>query len=83
MNCTSVARLATAIRRLEIRGAPALGVAGAYGVALAAVTSSKTQWDAFTADVRREAELLRATRPTAVNLGWGIDRVLTKSAGDR
>ncbi|MFA5221310.1 MAG: S-methyl-5-thioribose-1-phosphate isomerase [Methanoregula sp.] len=78
VECTSVDRLATAIRRLEIRGAPALGVAGAYGVALAAVTSSRTGWDAFWADVRRDAELLRATRPTAVNLGWGIDRVLTR-----
>ncbi|MEN6444039.1 MAG: S-methyl-5-thioribose-1-phosphate isomerase [Methanoregula sp.] len=78
VECTSVDRLATAIRRLEIRGAPALGVAGAYGVALAAVTSFRTGWDAFWADVRRDAELLRATRPTAVNLGWGIDRVLTR-----
>jgi methylthioribose-1-phosphate isomerase len=84
VDCTSVARLATAIRRLEIRGAPALGVAGAYGVALAAVTSSKTKHVAFMANVRRDAELLRATRPTAVNLGWGIDRVLArlKEVGD-
>jgi methylthioribose-1-phosphate isomerase len=78
VDCTSVARLATAIRRLEIRGAPALGVAGAYGVALAAITSPKKEWDAFIADVCREAKLLRATRPTAVNLGWGIDQVLTR-----
>ena len=78
VDCTSVDRLATAIRRLEIRGAPALGVAGAYGVALAAVTSPKPGWDAFRADIRKDAELLRATRPTAVNLGWGIDRVLVQ-----
>jgi len=78
VGCTSVERLATAIRRLEIRGAPALGVAGGYGVALAALTCQKTAIPEFRADVRRNAELLRATRPTAINLGWGIDRVLAK-----
>jgi len=62
VECRSIARLAKAIRRLEIRGAPALGVAGV-------------------SDVQRDAETLRITRPTAVNLGWGIDRVLEKIAG--
>jgi len=76
IECRDIDRLATAIRRLEIRGAPALGVAGAYGVALAARTSSQTELNAHMADVRKAAELLRSTRPTAINLGWGIDRVL-------
>jgi methylthioribose-1-phosphate isomerase len=74
--CNSVERLAAAIRRLEIRGAPALGAAGGYGVALAASRATKTDQDAFFHEIRSAAELLRATRPTAVNLGWGIDRVL-------
>jgi methylthioribose-1-phosphate isomerase len=69
-----------AIRRLEIRGAPALGVAGAYGVALAAQVCPKKNLDAFLSEVSRDAEILRFTRPTAVNLGWGIDRVLQKIA---
>jgi methylthioribose-1-phosphate isomerase len=77
VQCESVDRLAEAIRRLEIRGAPALGVAGAYGVALAAERSTSTSFAGFLSDVSRAAEHLRATRPTAVNLGWGIDRVIS------
>lgn len=74
--CTDVERLAVAIRRLEVRGAPALGIAGAYGVALAAMTSTETDYSTFVAGVAEAAAYLRATRPTAVNLGWGIDRTL-------
>jgi methylthioribose-1-phosphate isomerase len=76
VKCRSVPRLITAIRRLEIRGAPALGVAGAFGVALSATLCRESVPGEFLASVTRDAELLRATRPTAVNLGWGIDRVL-------
>jgi len=83
IECRDINRLATAIRRLEIRGAPALGVAGAYGVALAARTSSQTNSRALLNDVRKAAELLRSTRPTAINLGWGIDRVLAALAAAR
>jgi len=78
VECTDIKRLATAIRRLEIRGAPALGVAGAYGVALAAVTSTKTDPKGFMAEVSAAATMLRSTRPTAINLAWGIDRVIGK-----
>jgi methylthioribose-1-phosphate isomerase len=78
VECRTIGRLVTAISRLEIRGAPALGVAGAYGIALAAQVCQKTDLQAFMADVHRDAETLRATRPTAINLGWGIDRVLAK-----
>ena len=80
VGCRTVDRLATAIRRLEIRGAPALGVAGGYGVALAAATGTGTTFAEFAASVRHDAEWLRATRPTAINLGWGIDRVLAAVA---
>ena len=59
--------LIDAIKRLAIRGAPALGVAGALGVALLAKRGG---------DVRGDAARLRAARPTAVNLAWGVDRVL-------
>lgn len=65
----TVDQLIDAIKRLAIRGAPALGVAGALGVALAAVKGG---------DVRAEATRLRAARPTAVNLAWGVDRVLAR-----
>lgn len=78
MRCTSIDDLARAIRRLEIRGAPALGIAGAMGVALAATRSTEQDLGRFFEDVRRAAETLKETRPTAVNLSWGIDRVLRK-----
>ncbi|NYT04746.1 MAG: S-methyl-5-thioribose-1-phosphate isomerase, partial [Methanomicrobiales archaeon] len=55
-SCSSVARLAEAIVRLEIRGAPALGAAGGYGVALAACRSDRNR-DAFFEDVRSNANL--------------------------
>lgn len=80
---TDVERLATAIRRLEVRGAPALGVAGAYGVALSARTHGGADYDQFMESVRRDAAMLNATRPTAVNLGWGIARVLGALAGEK
>jgi methylthioribose-1-phosphate isomerase len=78
VECRTVGRLVTAINRLEIRGAPALGVAGAFGIALAAQVCQNIDLHAFMAEVHRDAETLRATRPTAINLGWGIDRVLDK-----
>ncbi|WP_292520461.1 S-methyl-5-thioribose-1-phosphate isomerase [Methanoculleus sp.] len=80
MRCTTIDDLARAIRRLEIRGAPALGIAGAMGVALAAVRSTEEDLGRFLDDVRRAADHLRSTRPTAVNLAWGIDRVTRKVA---
>lgn len=81
VECTDIERLAGAIRRLEVRGAPALGIAGAYGVALAAIQSEEQDLDAFLAEVSAAADYLRGTRPTAVNLGWGIDRVLAAVRG--
>jgi len=69
-------RIADAIRRLEVRGAPLIGIAAAYGLALAARASGAADDDALRADVRKAAEVLRATRPTAVNLAWALDRML-------
>jgi methylthioribose-1-phosphate isomerase len=74
--CRSIPRLVKAIRRLEIRGAPALGIAGASGIALAAVNCRKKEPTSFLSEVRRAGDLLKKTRPTAINLAWGIDRVL-------
>ncbi|WAI01649.1 S-methyl-5-thioribose-1-phosphate isomerase [Methanogenium organophilum] len=72
----SVTRLADGIQRLEVRGAPALGVAGGYGVALSCLSHQEEMAPAFRESVIRDAAHLRATRPTAINLTWGIDRVL-------
>jgi methylthioribose-1-phosphate isomerase len=67
VTCTDVPELVAAIRHLVIRGAPLLGVAGAYGVALAACRGD---------DVAGAAAAIEAARPTAVNLGWGARRAL-------
>ncbi|MGV8885612.1 MAG: S-methyl-5-thioribose-1-phosphate isomerase [Microbacteriaceae bacterium] len=71
---TTLDALIVAIQRLAVRGAPALGVAGALGVALIARSGRSID------DVRADAALLREARPTAVNLSWGVDRALTKLA---
>jgi len=78
VRCTSVDRLITAIKRLEIRGAPALGVAGGYGVALAAATCTEISYSTFTRKVQKESGRIRESRPTAVNLSWGVDRVIAR-----
>jgi len=69
--------VAAAIRSMVVRGAPAIGVAAAMGVALAAVHSKARTMPELTKEIESKAALLKATRPTAVNLFWGIDRVLT------
>ncbi len=72
----SVEGLCEAILALRVRGAPALGAAGAYGVALAAAQSAATDPAALLQEVQKAAEIIRAARPTAVNLSWGVDRVM-------
>jgi methylthioribose-1-phosphate isomerase len=62
---------------LKIRGAPALGIAGAMGVAQAAARSQATTSNGVLRDAEQAGRELVATRPTAVNLAWAIDRVLT------
>jgi methylthioribose-1-phosphate isomerase len=76
----TVDELVSAIRRLSVRGAMALGVAGALGVALAAARARETGADPETALARAAAELVGA-RPTAVNLGWGVARAMAVRAG--
>jgi S-methyl-5-thioribose-1-phosphate isomerase len=76
LHVSTVDELVDAIRRLAIRGAPALGAAGALGVLLAVAEAGLSGWDevALQAAVQR----LRAARPTAVNLARGVDRVLAR-----
>lgn len=68
--------VAAAIRDMAIRGAPAIGAAAAFGLALAAQSSPARDVAALRSDLESAAAILRAARPTAVNLGWAIDRVL-------
>lgn len=71
--CGDVDSLVDAIVRLVVRGAPALGAVGAYGVAVAMAQGDREGWDSVrsTAEVAR----IREARPTAVNLAWAVDRV--------
>jgi methylthioribose-1-phosphate isomerase len=66
LECRSAAAVAEAIRSLAIRGAPAIGIAAAYGFALAAARGD---------DLAFAERVLRESRPTAVNLGWALDRM--------
>jgi methylthioribose-1-phosphate isomerase len=70
LSCHTPAEVASAIRDMVVRGAPAIGVSAAFGIALAARRGE---------DVPAAAALLRASRPTAVNLGWALDRMLRAS----
>ncbi|HIE31234.1 MAG TPA: S-methyl-5-thioribose-1-phosphate isomerase [Methanosarcinales archaeon] len=82
IECKTVPSLCEAIGSLRIRGAPALGAAGGYGVALAAHTSTHTNtttttsFERFMHDLHAAAETIKQTRPTAINLAWGVDRVI-------
>jgi len=75
VSCRDVHRLWKAIRRLEIRGAPAIGIAGALGVMLAANNSKAKDAKAFSIDVKKKIKYLASSRPTAVNLFWALARM--------
>ncbi|CAA9555851.1 MAG: Methylthioribose-1-phosphate isomerase [uncultured Thermomicrobiales bacterium] len=75
---TEYRAVAEAIRTMVVRGAPAIGVAAAYGMALAALHSSATNADTLRRELADAAGVLRASRPTAVNLFWAIDRILDR-----
>ncbi len=75
--------MADAIRTLVVRGAPAIGVAAAFGVVLAARSSRATTCHALMADLEIAIKGLAGTRPTAVNLFWALDRVRRVRRGAR
>lgn len=75
VTCRTVSDVARAIRTMVIRGAPAIGVCAAMGVALQAARSAATGTRQFATDVQKACDLLAATRPTAVNLFWAIDQM--------
>jgi methylthioribose-1-phosphate isomerase len=68
--------VARAITDMVVRGAPALGATGAFGLALAGFESASSSTGSLLADLEAAASTLKASRPTAVNLAWGVDRVL-------
>jgi len=84
LHCTEIEPVMEAIRTLAIRGAPALGVAGAYGVALGAHSYDAETDGPFPAHLDRVVEDIAGTRPTAVNLGWAarVVRAAAQPHGD-
>jgi len=68
--------VANAIRTLVVRGAPAIGVSGAFGLALAVLQSSSETLDGLLSDLENAKKILFDTRPTAVNLSWGLEKIM-------
>ncbi len=75
IECRTWEEVAEAIRTLSVRGAPAIGVTAAFGVALAGLASQAAAFDELMADLEVAVKGLAATRPTAVNLFWALDRM--------
>jgi len=69
-------QVADAIQTLVVRGAPAIGISGAFGLALAALQSTATSKDDLLKDLENAKKILFETRPTAVNLKWGLDKIM-------
>ena len=69
-------QVAEAIRTLVVRGAPAIGVSGAFGMALAAQQSKAITKEELLSDLIKAKKVLFETRPTAVNLAWGLDQIM-------
>ncbi len=75
-------RVAEAIKTLSVRGAPAIGVAAAHGLALAGLQSSAKDTPEFLREIDHAAGILASTRPTAVNLFWALDRMKKTAHGN-
>lgn len=73
---TTVEQMWDSIKQLKVRGAPAIGVAGGYGLMIAMRDRQSLARDAFLAELKRHAAYLDSSRPTAVNLSWALKRVV-------
>ncbi len=83
LSLTETEDIVEAIRALRVRGAPAIGVAAAYGLYLAAQRLDTEDMDQFLSDLRQAAETLNGARPTAVNLSWALGRMLGAAEQNR
>jgi methylthioribose-1-phosphate isomerase len=75
LECRTVDEIATAIRDLKVRGAPAIGVAAAFGVAVGLHEKRFQDWKELEDELGRVISILASTRPTAVNLFWALERM--------
>jgi len=73
---TDFNQVADAIRTLVVRGAPAIGVSGAFGLALAALQSKSTDKNELISYLENAKKILFETRPTAINLAWGLEKIM-------
>ncbi|TKY91717.1 MAG: S-methyl-5-thioribose-1-phosphate isomerase, partial [Candidatus Methanomarinus sp.] len=76
IECSSIECLCEAISSLRVRGAPAIGAAGGFGIALAGVLSHARSMEALINELKQAGDMIISTRPTAVNLAWAVNRVL-------
>ncbi len=74
---TDYNQVANAIKTLVIRGAPAIGISGAFGLALAALNSKANSKDELINELKHAKKILFETRPTAVNLKWGLEKIMS------
>jgi methylthioribose-1-phosphate isomerase len=79
LNIETLEEMAEAIKNMRVRGAPLLGASAAYGLALTAFHSKVSSRETLIKELRSSGKILKATRPTAVNLFWAIDRILGKA----
>ena len=75
--CDDVETVWEAIKLLRVRGAPAIGIAGALGAVLGIWESEATNYDDFASELKKATDYLATSRPTAVNLFWALDRIKT------
>jgi methylthioribose-1-phosphate isomerase len=78
VKCKNYLEVADAIKKLVVRGAPAIGVTAAFGLALAALNSKTHNLKIFFEELNDAYEIIRSTRPTAVNLQWALNRIMQK-----
>jgi len=79
ISCLTADDVREAIRKMNVRGAPAIGVSAAYGLVLAASESRRGGTPRLLANLERAGQRLKSARPTAVNLMWAVDRMLAKA----
>ena len=78
IKCKNYLEVADAIKKLVVRGAPAIGVTAAFGLALAAINSKTDNLEIFFEELNDAYEIIRSTRPTAVNIQWALNRIMQK-----
>ncbi|MEX2103948.1 MAG: S-methyl-5-thioribose-1-phosphate isomerase, partial [Bacilli bacterium] len=80
---TTIENVWNSIHSLKVRGAPAIGIAAAFGLALWAAQSTQPSTEQFQIELKAKRDYLASSRPTAVNLEWALDRLLNKVSNVR